>query len=433
MDFDPAIAFYESALEQGRDAGTEVGWSAGQSVQIANFIGLCDIDGLVDGASLLDVGCGTGALLDHLATIGRRVEYTGIDISAKMIDTARARHPGAVFELRNILVDPPARRFDFVLCSGTLNYRIADHLRWVTEMLTRMYELADRAVVVNLQNATTTLSLRGQLKDKGEFVRFAAEDVVRFARRLTPDVEVHNAWSPTFEIVLRRPRTGALAALAHSLGVTTSDTPTLRAVIEHAWRRRLHAELRDLLRTIEPTPPILEHLAHAHLRLGEHEDAIRAFERAAALAPTRAEPCVSLGRLHFEARRDIDAQRWLREALVRDPDDPDARFGLVVSLARTGDRDGARAAALAAPPGALRELLDGQTSTDPEHAVAAFERALALAPRFIDALCAMATVYEQRRRWTDAIALWTRVLELAPENVAIRERLLRARRSTALE
>ena len=44
--------------------------------------------------SLIDFGCGYGALLDYLGAVGRRVAYRGFDISEAMIQAARARHAG---------------------------------------------------------------------------------------------------------------------------------------------------------------------------------------------------------------------------------------------------------------------------------------------------------------------------------------------------
>src|SRR5262245_32292934 len=44
--------------------------------------------------SLIDYGCGYGALLDHLRAAGRRVDYHGFDISESMIEAAKTRHAG---------------------------------------------------------------------------------------------------------------------------------------------------------------------------------------------------------------------------------------------------------------------------------------------------------------------------------------------------
>lgn len=46
---------------------------------------------VVDGQDVLDLGCGTGWLLDHLAPSG----YTGVDASAAMLAELVRKHPGA--------------------------------------------------------------------------------------------------------------------------------------------------------------------------------------------------------------------------------------------------------------------------------------------------------------------------------------------------
>lgn len=69
---------------------------------------------------LLDVGCGYGALLDHVQQNSEIVlDYHGIDLSHKMINYAQTKHPKALFEVRNLLENPlEANRFDFAILNG---------------------------------------------------------------------------------------------------------------------------------------------------------------------------------------------------------------------------------------------------------------------------------------------------------------------------
>ncbi len=427
MDFAPALEFYEAALATGGDAGAKVGWYSGEGSQIANFIALCDAVGLADGVSVLDVGCGLGALLDYLARIGRRVDYVGVDISEKMVAAARELHPGATFEVRDILESPPQRRFDVVFCSGTLNYRIPDHHRWMGRMLARMYELANRAVAVNFLGTTVVPSLRAQLAARDEFAYVAPEDVVRFCRGLTSQIEIHHAWGSTFDVVLRRPREGTVAELARTLGVRDADSADARALIELAFRRRLYAELRDFLRGLPESATTLEWIARACAMLGENGEAIAAYERCAALSPARAEPCTSFGRLLLQLGRDIEARTWFREALSRAADNVDARYGLVLSLLQSGDRASARAAALETPSPVLRDLLDARTAEDAATALSAFERVLSAAPRCLDAIAGVAAYREEAGRWREAATLWERAASIAGDDPRVRDRLAAAR------
>jgi ubiquinone/menaquinone biosynthesis C-methylase UbiE len=76
------------------------------------------------GASVLEVGCGTGLMTRHLLARGANV--TAIDNSAPMLERARRRAPGATFILDDIFAVTFARRYDFVLLSYVLHELDAD-------------------------------------------------------------------------------------------------------------------------------------------------------------------------------------------------------------------------------------------------------------------------------------------------------------------
>lgn len=80
--------------------------------------------GDVSGLSVLDVGCGTGLLLDHLAP----KEYTGIDVSAGMLSVFKKKHPAA--NLKNTdLYSFSGGRYDLVVALfGTASYLSASEI-----------------------------------------------------------------------------------------------------------------------------------------------------------------------------------------------------------------------------------------------------------------------------------------------------------------
>lgn len=74
-------------------------------------------------ATILDIGCGTGSLSVVLAGLGHRV--TGIDLSASMIDLARAKAAKLGFDIQFGVMDAavpvlPHRRFDAIVCRHLL-------------------------------------------------------------------------------------------------------------------------------------------------------------------------------------------------------------------------------------------------------------------------------------------------------------------------
>ena len=76
--------------------------------------------------TILDLGCGLGHLLDFIESHGdhRHLRYVGLDISAKYLDAARARHPRHEFILMDVLEDDEQLPiFDYVVLNGVFNYR----------------------------------------------------------------------------------------------------------------------------------------------------------------------------------------------------------------------------------------------------------------------------------------------------------------------
>ncbi len=74
---------------------------------------------------LLDMGCGTGQLLDDLKrTPGVNTwDYTGVDRSAAMINCARKKHPEAHLHCADIMTfEAPPGCYDTIICAHALPY-----------------------------------------------------------------------------------------------------------------------------------------------------------------------------------------------------------------------------------------------------------------------------------------------------------------------
>jgi len=73
--------------------------------------------------SLVDAGCGTGALLDRLDGEFPSLEIVGLDVSPRMILQASDKHPGKTFLVANM--DRRfnlGRLFDLAVCNFAFNY-----------------------------------------------------------------------------------------------------------------------------------------------------------------------------------------------------------------------------------------------------------------------------------------------------------------------
>jgi len=83
-------------------------------------------------ASVMDVGCGNGAIVPYLKRAGADLKsYLGMDLSSEMIDAARVAHPGSNFERNNFLTCAPGKSFDTILFNGVVQFfpSIPDALR----------------------------------------------------------------------------------------------------------------------------------------------------------------------------------------------------------------------------------------------------------------------------------------------------------------
>lgn len=74
-----------------------------------------------DGDKVLDYGCGNGRLLELIS--GKNIEYTGVDVSQKLIDIAKLKYPGENINFSKI--DPRQHSLAFESNSFNVVYSIA--------------------------------------------------------------------------------------------------------------------------------------------------------------------------------------------------------------------------------------------------------------------------------------------------------------------
>jgi len=124
--------FYASAT-------VELNWTArGYRHLLAHYYNLL----IPAGASVLEVGCGSGELLASIQA-ARKV---GVDLSPRQIEAARARVPGAEFHVMAGEELELAETFDYIIISETLN-QAAD----VLQLLARLHLVAhaDTRLILN--------------------------------------------------------------------------------------------------------------------------------------------------------------------------------------------------------------------------------------------------------------------------------------------
>jgi SAM-dependent methyltransferase len=126
-----------------------VDWSSAES-QHVRFAQLLQIVDTQAPYTLLDYGCGYGALLDALEGRRDHPDYIGFDIAPEMIERARALHESSMF----VSDESSLPRVDYVVSSGIFNVKLeADEHAWrdhVYGTLDRIDQLAERGFAFNM-------------------------------------------------------------------------------------------------------------------------------------------------------------------------------------------------------------------------------------------------------------------------------------------
>ena len=135
-------SYYSEKLAQHGATPRGVDWND-EVTQSVRFAQLCKILTDCSNFSLNDLGCGYGALLDHLAARFQGVRYVGVDISRPMIAAAQERHLGND-QARFVTSSEPDTVADYAVASGIFNVRLhhservwAEHVEATLDVLNR--------------------------------------------------------------------------------------------------------------------------------------------------------------------------------------------------------------------------------------------------------------------------------------------------------
>jgi SAM-dependent methyltransferase len=129
-----------------------VDWNSRES-QILRFEQLLQIVDENGPFSIVDYGCGYGALLDYLAQRGSPFQYHGYDVSREMIVTAKSLFPAN--DACHFVTDESLlpKQVDFAVASGIFNVRLdVPDVEWqdyMLSVLTHMHHLTTRGFAFN--------------------------------------------------------------------------------------------------------------------------------------------------------------------------------------------------------------------------------------------------------------------------------------------
>ncbi|WP_433872460.1 SAM-dependent methyltransferase [Saccharopolyspora sp. CA-218241] len=123
----------------------------------AKFARLADLAGVRSGARVLDVGCGSGGLLEYLA-VRRDAVAVGVDRSARYCRDAASRSGVIDVECADYRDYAPAERFDAVVCAQLLEHttryseaRAGRHLERYRDFFQRLHDWTRRGAKLALE------------------------------------------------------------------------------------------------------------------------------------------------------------------------------------------------------------------------------------------------------------------------------------------
>ncbi|MEZ4266735.1 MAG: class I SAM-dependent methyltransferase [Myxococcota bacterium] len=142
------LATFYAPLAASPSPARRVGWESEPAHALRLALLVAALEPLDHIGSVVDVGCGDGALIRLLRAKGYSGSYRGEDLLDAMVDAARARSPDESFEAHDLMTPgPPA---DAVTLSGALNtWQADDQDRAARDALRTLWERARVALVVD--------------------------------------------------------------------------------------------------------------------------------------------------------------------------------------------------------------------------------------------------------------------------------------------
>ena len=185
-------SFYDTRYDEFGNTIKSVGWG-NKETQELRFKVLSEI-GDLEGTSVCDLGSGFGDMYHYLTGHFKGVQYTGIDISERLLSQARLSCPQGNFVYRDILSKPLNREYDYILCSGALNLKIEDHEQFVEQMLTIMFQGCRRGVAINFLSTYVDFQVERNF-------HFSPEKALTLGKKLTRYVALRHEY-PLYEFTL---------------------------------------------------------------------------------------------------------------------------------------------------------------------------------------------------------------------------------------
>lgn len=142
--------YYESNNIENSPDFFKLGWENAKAQELRFEALTKSID--INGKHVLDVGCGTGNLLEYFSYRYRDFSYTGVDILEQMVAAAKSKNLPGNFLSIDIFKNNPFEQheFDIVLCSGIFNLNLGNNKEFLLQAIKTFEFLAAEVIAFNL-------------------------------------------------------------------------------------------------------------------------------------------------------------------------------------------------------------------------------------------------------------------------------------------
>jgi SAM-dependent methyltransferase len=189
------IEVYQRLYDEHGYSIKTLGWDKGK--QFLRFHQLTS-DWDLEGARILDVGCGFGDFVGYMNKLGiRSFSYVGIDFVESFVLEGRKRYGNKDVEFTSgdFLSMDIGKEFDFVISSGIFNLKVegVDGYTRIEDTLSKMFSLSSQAIAADF------LSDRlDYLDNNGHFSNFTSspERILSIAYSMSRNIALKNNYFP---------------------------------------------------------------------------------------------------------------------------------------------------------------------------------------------------------------------------------------------
>jgi len=178
-------------LEYGYDPRT-LGWT--KDCRRVRFAAALEGLRVEDYASVVDLGCGFGDLLDYLRAGDWQGRYTGVDLTPELLNEASRRHADddrATFVCGDFQhLDLP--QSDAAIALGVANHRLhEDNLAFTERTVEKMWSISRRVVVCDFLSSTADADRR-----RDDLFYADPCDIYALVSRYSRRIMIHHAYMP---------------------------------------------------------------------------------------------------------------------------------------------------------------------------------------------------------------------------------------------